>query len=147
MTSSAQLHTPSAPLHSSYLSLGSNIGDRHSTLWEAIRLIGQAAGRVERVSSFIETEPWGFSSEHRFIKCCIRIATPLTPHQLLRATQAIEIQLGRTAKSVDGQYHDRPIDIDILTYDDLHIDAPDLHIPHPHMHERDFVMQPLSEIM
>ena len=111
------------------------------------RLIGQAAGRVERVSSFIETEPWGFSSEHRFINCCIRIATPLTPHQLLKATQAIEIQLGRTAKSVDGQYHDRPIDIDILTYDDLHIDAPDLHIPHPHMHERDFVMRPLSEIM
>ena len=147
MTSSAYLHSSSAYLHSSYLSLGANTGDRRRTLNEAIRLIGQAAGHVERVSSFMETEPWGFQSEHRFINCCIRIATPLTPLQLLKATQDIEIRLGRTAKSVDGQYHDRPIDIDILTYDDLHIKTPDLHIPHPHMHERDFVMQPLSEIM
>ena len=112
--------------HCVYLALGSNMGDRHGTLSEAIRLIGQAAGRVERVSP---------------------CRTTLTPREVLAATQEIERQLGRKSKSTDGQYHDRPIDIDILIYDDLHIDEPDLHIPHPLMHERDFVMKPLREIM
>jgi len=63
------------------------------------------------------------------------------------STQDIERTLGRTQKSTDGQYHDRPIDIDILLYDDLHVNEPDLVIPHPHMNERQFVLQPLSEII
>ena len=66
---------------------------------------------------------------------------------MLKATQDIERTLGRTQKSTDGQYHDRPIDIDILLYDDLHVNEPDLVIPHPHMNERQFVLQPLSEII
>ena len=73
--------------------------------------------------------------------------TSLSPREVLQATQDIERALGRTTKSIDGQYHDRLIDIDILLYDDLHVSEPDLVIPHPHMNERQFVMQPLSEII
>lgn len=133
--------------HIAYLSLGSNLGDRHATMQQAILLLGKQAGSVDRVSSAIETEPWGFESANKFLNMCVRIITPLSPEQLLATTKDIELQLGRTTKSVNGQYHDRPIDIDILTYDDLHINTPSLTLPHPHMHERDFVMIPLREIL
>lgn len=133
--------------HIAYLSLGSNLGDRHATMQQAILLLGKQAGTVDRVSSAIETEPWGFESANKFLNMCVRIITPLSPEQLLATTKDIELQLGRTTKSVNGQYHDRPIDIDILTYDDLHINTPSLTLPHPHMHERDFVMIPLREIL
>lgn len=133
--------------HIAYLSLGSNLGDRHATMQSAILLLGKQAGTVDRVSSAIETEPWGFKSANKFLNMCVRIITPLSPEQLLATTKDIELQLGRTTKSVNGQYHDRPIDIDILTYDDIHINTPSLTLPHPHMHERDFVMIPLREIL
>ncbi len=133
--------------HIAYLSLGSNLGDRHATMQSAILLLGKQAGTVDRMSSAIETEPWGFKSANKFLNMCIRIITTLSPEQLLATTKDIEQQLGRTTKSVNGQYHDRPIDIDILTYDDLHINTPSLTLPHPHMHERDFVMIPLREIL
>lgn len=133
--------------HIAYLSLGSNLGDRHATMQQAILLLDSQAGTVDRVSSAIETEPWGFESANKFLNMCVRIITTLSPEQLLATTKDIELQLGRTTKSVNGQYHDRPIDIDILTYDDLHINTPSLTLPHPHMHERDFVMIPLREIL
>ncbi len=133
--------------HIAYLSLGSNLGDRHATMQSAILLLDSQAGSVDRVSSAIETEPWGFESANKFLNMCVRITTTLSPKQLLATTKDIELQLGRTTKSVNGQYHDRPIDIDILTYDDLHINTPSLTLPHPHMHERDFVMIPLREIL
>lgn len=133
--------------HIAYLSLGSNLGDRHATMQSAILLLGKQAGTVDRVSSAIETEPWGFKSANKFLNMCVRITTTLSPEQLLATTKDIEQLLGRTTKSVNGQYHDRPIDIDILTYDDLHINTPSLTLPHPHMHERDFVMIPLREIL
>lgn len=133
--------------HIAYLSLGSNLGDRHATMQSAILLLDSQAGTVDRVSSAIETEPWGFKSANKFLNMCVRITTTLSPEQLLTTTKNIELQLGRTTKSVNGQYHDRPIDIDILTYDDLRINTPSLTLPHPHMHERDFVMIPLREIL
>ena len=128
-----------------YLGLGSNLGDRHTLLLKAIDLLAQQVGRLVRCSSFIETEPWGFASEHRFLNAVALFRTTLTPRELLTATQAIERQLGRREKS-NGAYHDRPIDIDILLYGDAVIDEPDLKIPHPLMQERDFVMRPLREI-
>ena len=133
--------------HIAYLSLGSNLGNRHATMQQAILLLGKQAGSVDRVSSAIETEPWGFESANKFLNMCVRITTTLSPEQLLATTKDIDQLLGRTTKSVNGQYHDRPIDIDILTYDDLHINTPSLTLPHPHMHERDFVMIPLREIL
>ena len=134
-------------LHILYLSLGSNLGDRHATMRRAISLINDEVGTVDRESSPLETEPWGFESSNKFLNMCVRVLTALSPEQVLDATQDIERRLGRMSKSVDGQYHDRPIDIDLLMYDDLRISTPRLTLPHPLMHERDFVMTPLKEIL
>ncbi len=136
--------------HKVYLGLGSNLGDRNAHIEQAITLIHERVGEVVRRSSFIETEPWGFESENKFLNAVILCETELTPRQLLKATQKIERELGRKKKSASSQishlYKDRPIDIDILLYDDLTIDERDLKIPHPLMEQRDFVMIPLREI-
>ena len=144
-------------MHQVYLALGSNLGDRNAYLERAISLINERVGEVLRRSSFIETEPWGFESNHRFLNGVILCATQLSPRELLSATQQIERELGKTRKHATlrqlstihyqlSTYRDRPIDIDILLYDDLTVDEPDLKIPHPLMHQRDFVMIPLNEI-
>lgn len=130
-----------------YLGLGSNLGDRRGNIYRAVELIADSVGTVVRMSSLYDTEPWGFSSDNMFVNAAVCVETRLTPREVLVATQTIERRMGRIEKSVGGQYHDRVIDIDILMYDDLHIDTPDLHIPHPLMHERDFVMSPLNEIL
>ncbi|MBO5594079.1 MAG: 2-amino-4-hydroxy-6-hydroxymethyldihydropteridine diphosphokinase [Prevotella sp.] len=133
-------------MHQVYLGLGSNIGDRQQCIADAIRLISERVGAVLRQSSMIETEPWGFKSKHKFLNGVILCETDKSPREVLTLTQQIERDLGRTRKTRSSRYHDRPIDIDILLYDDLTIDEPDLRIPHPLMHERDFVMIPLNEI-
>ena len=139
-------------MHRVYLGLGSNLGDREEHIRKAIALIGESIGLVIRQSSLIESEPWGFESANRFLNSVILVETTLTPRQLLKATQKIERQLGRKKKSTDSSlltpvsYSDRSIDIDILLYDDLTVDEPDLKIPHPLMDQRDFVMTPLNEI-
>ena len=134
-------------MHKLYISLGSNLGNKEEKLRRAIELINERIGSVLRTSSFIETEPWGFQSENTFLNAACLVETNLTPRQCLRETQKIERLLGRTLKSKDGVYHDRPIDLDLLLYDDLQINEDDLILPHPHMQERDFVMIPLREIM
>ena len=130
-----------------YLSLVTNLGDKRKNIAEAIKNIGELVGDVVRQSALYETEPWGFRSDNRFINAAVCVDTQLSPRRLLEVTQRIEREMGRTLKSDGGEYHDRIIDIDILLYGDLHIDEPDLKIPHPLMHERDFVMTPLNEIM
>lgn len=146
--------------HKVFLGLGSNLGDRQANIERAIELISERVGEVIRRSSLIETEPWGFESENKFLNGVILCETTLTPRQVLRKTQKIERDLGRKKKTndqlsiVNSQlveakpriYTDRPIDIDILLYDDLAVDEPDLKIPHPRMQEREFVMIPLKEI-
>ena len=131
-------------VHQVYLGLGSNQGDRQATLNRAIELIGERIGKVVRQSSVIETDPWGFISGNKFLNCVIFCETTLLPRQVLKVTQQIERELGRHHKGKG--YRDRPIDIDILLFDNLNIDTPDLQIPHPLMYERDFVMIPLNEI-
>ena len=130
-----------------YLGLGSNLGNRKAILNEAISLIQKRVGEVVRQSSFLETEPWGFTSHNKFLNACICVNTQYSPRQILKTTQAIEKDMGRCHKTVNHQYHDRIIDIDILMIDDLNIDDSDLKVPHPFMKERDFVMIPLKEIM
>ena len=139
--------------HQVYLGLGSNLGDCRKNLERAIRLIADRVGAVTRQSSFIETEPWGFESKNRFLNAVILCETTQTPREVLWLTQQIERDMGRRkvvggGLTVDGQriYSDRIVDIDILLYDDLTVDEPDLKIPHPLMHQRDFVMIPLKEI-
>ncbi len=134
-------------LHHVYFSIGSNIGNRKRLVRDAITLLNERVGEVERQSSLYETEPWGFCSPNKFINACVCCVTTLSPHQLLAITQHIERELGRTRKTQDGKYEDRVIDIDILLYDDLRVNDPHLVIPHPRMHERTFVMDPLREIL
>ena len=100
-----------------------------------------------RQSALYETKPWGYSSPNDYINACVLVLTTMAPRQVLEATQRIEREMGRTMKSVDGEYQDRIIDIDILMIDDLVIDEPDFKVPHPLMEERDFVMKPLKEIL
>lgn len=141
-------------MHKVYLGLGSNLGEREETIRKAIAMIEKKVGLVIRQSSLIETEPWGFESGNKFLNGVVLCETELSPRQVLRTTQAIERALGRTSKTATAlhsrpiakKYSDRPIDIDILLYDDLNINEPDLKIPHPLMYERDFVMIPLKEI-
>ncbi len=127
--------------------MGTNLGDKRKNIAEAINNIGELVGDVVRQSALYETEPWGFRSDNRFVNAAVCVDTQHSPRRLLEVTQRIEREMGRTLKSDGGEYHDRIIDIDILLYGDLHIDEPDLKIPHPLMHERDFVMTPLNEIM
>lgn len=132
--------------HQVYLGLGSNLGERKELIQKAITLVNERIGTVTRQSSLIETEPWGFESSHKFLNGVILCETSLTPREVLKETQQIERELGRKKKTT-LTYKDRPIDIDILLYDDLKVDEPDLKIPHPLMHQRDFVMIPLKEII
>ncbi len=137
-------------VHQVYLGLGSNLGNRRALLKRAVRLIGERVGEVTRQSTFIETEPWGFESANKFLNAVILCETDMTPREVLEATQQIERDMGRQKavhrSSTNRTYTDRPIDIDILLYDDLTVDEPDLKIPHPLMEQRDFVMIPLREI-
>ena len=123
-------------LHTIYLGLGSNIGNRKRNMRDAIQYLESIVGTLMRQSDLFETEPWGFDSPNLFINMCVCMETPLSPRQLLEATQSIEKKMA-----------DRIIDIDILIYDDLKINDGDLIIPHPLMHERDFVMIPLRQIL
>lgn len=134
-------------MHRTFLGLGSNMGDRQRTISQAMEEISHRIGRVVAMSSFYETDPWGYKSESKYINAVVAVDTELSPQGLLAHTQAIERLLGRDSKTVDGAYHDRTMDIDILLYDDVTIDETDLKIPHPRMGERDFVMNPLKEVM
>ena len=134
------------------LSFGANIGNREQTLQQALEMIEQQIGHVLRCSSYYYSEPWGFVSTHPFCNLCCAVETGMAPLELLSATQAIEKELGRTHKTVNKQYTDRTIDIDIiLAFDNKHksmtIDSPTLIIPHPLWEQRDFVKVPLNEIL
>lgn len=129
-----------------YLGLGSNLGDRQALLEQAVALIDDKIGRVTACSSFIETEPWGFQSDHRFLNGVVCVETRLGPYALLRRTQRLERRLGRRHKTGRHGYSDRPIDIDILLYGSRVIHTHRLTVPHPLMLQRDFVMTPLREI-
>ena len=139
--------TNNAAMHTVYLALGSNMGDREAHLHKAVNEIEKLVGHVVRQSAFHVTEPVGFHSDNLFVNAAVCCLTPLSPHELLTVTQRIERQMGRRRKSKNGVYHDRIIDIDILLYDDITVNDPDLVIPHPRMYERDFVMVPLKEII
>lgn len=102
-----------------YLSLGSNLGDRESTLRSALQLIEQQIGSVLRCSSFYYSKPWGFTSQNDFCNLCCALETDKKPLDVLRLTQTIECALGRKYKSQDGNYSDRTIDIDLIrVFDD-----------------------------
>ncbi len=132
-----------------YLSIGTNLGRRRQNMRRAMAEIESRIGHIVSRSGLFTTEPWGFSSPHAFLNACVAVDTPLSPRQLLDATQAIERDMGRTEKTRPSErpaYHDRVIDIDILLYGDRTVSQPRLRIPHPRIAERLFVLRPLAQI-
>jgi 2-amino-4-hydroxy-6-hydroxymethyldihydropteridine diphosphokinase len=125
-----------------YLSLGSNVGDRAANLEAAIARLS-SLGKVVAVSSFYETEPVGFAAQPWFLNCAVELDTEKTPKQLLAGILALEQEMGRRRVQKNGP---RTIDIDILLCGDSIIKTKGLIIPHPAMHERRFVLEPLAEI-
>jgi 2-amino-4-hydroxy-6-hydroxymethyldihydropteridine diphosphokinase len=127
-----------------YLGLGSNLGLRRQRLEQAVGLLAEELGAVKAISSVYETAPVGYTSRRSYLNLCLALETSFEPAQLMEALLKIEKRMGRNRKS--GAYEDRPIDIDILMYGDLQVQEPGVVIPHPRMHERRFVLTPLSEI-
>lgn len=127
-----------------FLGLGSNLGERASTITKAIQALSALPGTtLVRASSVYETEPWGKHDQPSYLNAVAEMATDLEPHDLLKHVLVIEEHFGRTRKERWGA---RTLDIDLLLYDDLTISDATLTIPHPHMHERRFVLVPLIEI-
>lgn len=140
-----------------YLSLGSNISPRHHYINEACRLLSERCGTITARSSDYYSAPMGYDSSHEYLNICVCLITPLSPMDLLQATQTIERELGRTHKSSFDEatqtfdYKDRTIDIDLIqAFDDSNceiiLQTPSLTLPHPRMNERPFVLQPLQQI-
>ena len=129
-----------------YLGLGTNLGNREANLQDACDVIANVYPIV-RSSDIIETDAWGYESDNKYYNQVIVCYCEDTPEEVLANLQNIEKLLGRTHKTVNGEYQDRPIDIDILMYGERVIDRPELKIPHPLIGERDFVKQPLTEVV
>ena len=132
-----------------YIGLGSNTGDSHAIIERAIGMIASQAGdpATLRRSDIVVSEPWGFSSQNRFLNCVVSIDTCLEPLQLLDTLQSIERDLGATPhRDADGHYIDRNIDIDIIDIDGVTLTHPRLVIPHPHAAQRDFVTGPMRQL-
>jgi 2-amino-4-hydroxy-6-hydroxymethyldihydropteridine diphosphokinase len=128
-----------------YLGLGSNLGDKEANLLKAIEQINEQIGPIVARSVFFVSEPWGFESNNSFLNACVAADTTFSPRACLRCLKDIEKALGRPEK-VAGAYKDRPIDLDILFYDDLVLEEAELILPHPLLQLRNFVLIPLAEI-
>lgn len=130
-------------MKTSYLSLGSNLDDREANLNRALDRLGSPDVHITRVSSIYETEPQDLPNQPWFLNLVVEIETTLFPLQLLARIQKIEKELGRRRIVPKGP---RTIDIDILLFGNFVIDNAKLSVPHPRMHERRFVLEPLSEL-
>ncbi len=130
-----------------FILLGSNQGDRSRLLALAGELISERAGKTFAASRVYESQPWGYCDNQYFLNQVIGIRTGLLPAELLKSLLGIEVEMGRVRQlSSSGIYQSRTIDLDILMYDDLTMESPDLIIPHPRMHLRMFTLLPMSEI-
>jgi 2-amino-4-hydroxy-6-hydroxymethyldihydropteridine diphosphokinase len=126
-----------------YIGIGSNLGDRGGNCIRAAGLFEKRGIPVKKKSSFYETEPWGMKNQPLFLNMAIEIETALSPRELLKMLKEMEKEIGREPTTRWGP---RIIDLDILLYNTVVVDEDNLSIPHPLMHERDFVLKPLSEI-
>jgi 2-amino-4-hydroxy-6-hydroxymethyldihydropteridine diphosphokinase len=128
------------------LALGGNVGNSRAILDRAVALLcdGEKVRLMARSSDYL-TPPWGFKYQPPFVNLCIVVDTKLSPRELLERAQAVELQLGRD-RANEKRNGPRTADIDIIAYDDLALDTPNLKLPHPHLFERAFVLAPLAEI-
>ena len=127
----------------SYIGIGSNLGNRQENCFRALEILEKRGIKVQRKSSLYETEPWGVKDQPRFVNMVVQIETTLKPNDLLRILKDIETEIGRQDSFHWGP---RMIDLDILLFNDLVLNEEDLQIPHPYLHEREFVLRPLNEI-
>lgn len=128
------------------INAGSNRGDRRLNLSRALREIGERFGAFE-MSHALVSEPWGFESTHKFLNVCFVVNTDKTPEEVLDELQEIEKKISPAPhRGVDGSYLDRVLDLDIVAIDDLVIDTERLKVPHPHLAERRFFLEPLAEV-
>ncbi len=127
-----------------YIGLGSNLGDKKRNITNATVLLGSVMGELKVLSSLYETEPWGFQSDNKFLNAVILLETDIEPQTCIEMAKAIEREMGRVY-TIEG-YEDRVIDVDILLYGDRVMQTETLTLPHPLMHERDFVLKPMAEI-
>lgn len=130
-------------MNRTYLLIGGNVGDRHSNLEQASKLIQANAGNIARRSSLYETAAWGKEDQPPFLNQVLQVETELGPQELLQAVLNAELEMGRTRKE---KYGPRTIDIDILLYNDDIIESNELNVPHPQLHLRRFALLPLAEI-
>jgi 2-amino-4-hydroxy-6-hydroxymethyldihydropteridine diphosphokinase len=129
------------------IALGGNVGDVRTTFRKAIaNICGMAQAALLARSSDYVTPPWGEENQARFINACIEIETSLDPHALLFTLHKIEKQFGRD-RAREQRWGPRPLDLDILAYDDVSLQKPELTLPHPRLFERAFVLVPLAEIV
>lgn len=139
-----------------FLGIGTNLGDREANLRTALQLLHDRVGECIACSSIYRSAPQGFASENEFANVVVVCRTDYSPEEVLLITQQIEREMGRTEKSVNGVYHDRVIDIDLLQagignresgiQTQVECNTDTLTLPHPRMHERDFVLIPLREV-
>lgn len=130
-----------------YLGLGSNIGEKEFYINRAVDLLAQRAGRVAARSSLYKSVAEGFESENLFVNAVVAVESDLSPLEMLDVTHKIELDLGcHTHRNADGSYCDRTLDIDIVACEDVVCDTDILTLPHPRMHMRRFVLEPLCEI-
>ena len=127
-----------------YLCLGGNIGDTRNYFQNAVAMISRRIGRVVSQSAVYQSEPWGFNAEQMFLNQVVVAETELEPHAVLELCLQIEAELGRT-RSGNG-YEPRTIDIDIVFFGQQIVSQPDLQVPHPLMHQRNFVLRPLCDV-
>ncbi len=127
-----------------YFSSGSNQGDRLNSLVQAARLIDKQVGKIIEYSPVVESEPWGFNAETSFYNQALMVETEYSPQQVLNKVLKIEQELGRIRSG--KEYSSRIIDVDILFYDEKQLAEHNLVIPHPFLHERKFVLEPLAAI-
>jgi 2-amino-4-hydroxy-6-hydroxymethyldihydropteridine diphosphokinase len=126
-----------------YVGIGSNVGDAAGNVHRAIAALNEA-GRVRRISRLRRTTPWGRNAQPAFVNAVVRIDTLLAPRALLAALKRIEVRLGRRPSYRWGP---RVIDLDLLLYDNLRLETPELSIPHPRLAERPFMLLPLLEVL
>ena len=130
-------------MHTAYIALGSNLGDRKANLEEAAKCVAAAGIKIVKVSSWLETEPYGVTDQPMFMNGVMQVETDKNPLELLRTLLSIELDLGRVRKRHWGE---RNIDLDLLFYEDVIMTSKELNLPHPDMQNRDFVLIPLAEI-
>ena len=130
-------------IHTAYVALGSNLGDKEANLRKALELLQERGVEIVKTSTFISTEPYGVTDQPTFLNGVCEVRTSLEPLALLHTLLEIEQEMGRVRLRHWGE---RNIDLDLLLYEDVVMDTPELKLPHPDMQNRDFVLLPLAEI-